>query len=46
MSIKRLRFLKWILTNESIFKNSEEIRIEMTFPGSNKKKKMKFPFDF
>lgn len=28
-----------ILTNESIFKNSEEIRIEMTFPGSKKKEK-------
>lgn len=46
MSIKRLRFLKWILTNESIFKNSEEIRIEMTFPGSNKKKKNEISFWF
>lgn len=35
-----------ILTNESIFKNSEEIRIEMTFPGSWKKQKQTFKFSF
>lgn len=28
-----------VLTNESIFKNSEEIRIDMTFDGSKRKEK-------
>lgn len=29
----------FILTNESIFKNSEEIRIDMTFDGSKRQHK-------
>jgi len=33
-----------ILTNESIFKNSEEIRIDMTFAGSKKQQTKKFGF--
>lgn len=31
-----------ILTNESIFKNSEEIRIDMTFAGSRRQKESFF----
>lgn len=33
-----------ILTNESIFKNSEEIRIEMTFDGSRRQQKKRWEF--
>lgn len=33
-----------ILTNESIFKNSEEIRIDMTFAGSKRQQTKKFGF--
>jgi len=38
--VENLSFL--ILTNESIFKNSEEIRIDMTFDGSKRQPKKDF----